>query len=340
MATAKARAWATGVWRLAEEQHGVVTRKQLLGLGMSPEAIRQRLANGRLHRTMAGVYAIGRPQLDQRGRWMAAVLACGPGALLSHRSAAALWGIQRRHSGLVEVTIPPEQRVRRPGIRVHRLLEPVAAVAIDSPWEATMLKVNPHLLSGTSDGPSASPRGWSYRWRLDGIRVTGPIPTLVDLAASSARGATEAAVNEADHLDLIDPEHLRVGIDLLPRRPGSARLRALLDQASHALSTTELERLFLPLAHEAGLPLPSSQVQLGAHRVDFIWPRLDLVVETDSLRYHRTAFKQSADKRRDNANARRGLTTLRFTHGQVRYEPSYVKAELVGYVRALAKRGR
>ena len=203
-----------------------------------------------------------------------------------------------------------------------------------------MLEVDLRLLPSDRLGPSGSPRSWSYRWQLDGIPVTGPIPTLVDLAATSSRGVTEAAVNEADHLGLIDPECLRVGVDLLPRRLGAVHLRTLLDRASQTLTTTELERLFLPLVGEAGLPLPNSQVQLGPHRVDFAWPQIGLIVETDSLRYHRTAFKQSADKRRDNANARRGLATLRFTHGQIRYEATYVRAELAATVRSLEKLGQ
>jgi very-short-patch-repair endonuclease len=103
-------------------------------------------------------------------------------------------------------------------------------------------------------------------------------------------------------------------------------------RANH-LTTTELERLFLPLALEAGLPIPQTQTWLDGYRVDFYWPDLGIVVEADSLRYHRTPFKQASDKRRDNAHAGSGLTTLRFTHGQICHEPGYVRATLAGAAR-------
>jgi very-short-patch-repair endonuclease/predicted transcriptional regulator of viral defense system len=295
------------IWRLTRKQHGVVARSQLLELGLSDEAIRHRLSRGRLHRLTLGVYVVGRPQVPMRGLWMAAVLACGPHALLSHRSAAALLGIQRWRSGsAVEVVVPARLTKRRPGIRAYRR----AASCADR---------NAAPVSGLA----------ALHWRLvDDIPVTGPATVLVDLAHSLPTGQLEATVNEADHLDLVDPEALRFAVDALPRRPGARRLRELLDGAANALTSTVLERHFLPLAREAGLPLPTTQAYLGSHRVDFYWEELGLVVETDSLRYHRTAFKQAADKRRDNQHALSGFVTLRFTHGQVRHEPDYVRAEL------------
>ncbi len=323
MGTVKVREWAGEAWDLAEAQHGVVTRAQLIGLGIGEEAIRQRLANGRLHRVMAGVYAVGRPRLDERGQWMAAVLACGPMALLGRRSAAALWEIHRPAPGVPEVVIPTSARRRRPNIWVY--------------WRAET-----HSLLATNgrgdDGSEECPLLWQL---IGGIPVTSPLMTLVDLATCLSTGQLEAAVSEADHLNLIDPEELRIKLDLLARRPGVTRLRCLLDMATHTLTTTQLERRFLPLVAKAGLPAPTTQHRLGKNRVDFHWADLGLVVETDSLRYHRTAFKQSADKRRDNANARLGLITLRFTHRHVRYEPGYVVTELRTVARALhAKRGR
>jgi very-short-patch-repair endonuclease len=279
---------------LQRRQHGVVTRAQLLRLGMMPRSIEHRLANGRLHSLMRGVYAVGRPDVGRRGIWMAAVLACGPDALLSHQSAAALWGIRKSGAGTVHVVVPPGRPRRRPGIQVHR------RAAHDAPGR--------HL--------------------VEGIPVTHPIATLVDLAASAPIGSVEAAVNEADHLRLVDLERLRAGIDGLPRRPGLGRLRKLLDQPTVALSSSELERLFLPLARSAGLAVPRTQVRLNGYRVDFYWPDLGLVVEADSLRYHRTPLDQAEDRRRENAHANSGLAVLRFTHGQVLHEPSYVRGEL------------
>jgi very-short-patch-repair endonuclease len=315
MATGKVDSWAGGVWALAERQHGVVLRKQLAELGMGPEAIRHRLRRGRLHRLMPGVYAVGRPEISERGRWMAAVLACQPDSMLSHRSAAALLGLCKPHPGPVEVVVPPRLVKRRRGIRAHGRARPSPR---PKPAPPAFLHLPPRDLV------------------IDGIPVTGPAVTLVDLATCLPAGQLEAVINEADHLDRIDPEALRVEADLLSPRQGCHRLRHLLDAATLSLTTTALERFFRPLAVEAGLPLPETQVRLGSNRVDFYWPDLGLVVETDSLRYHRTAFKQSADKKRDNAQANRGLMTLRFTHGQVRHEPNYVKSELRTAARRLS----
>lgn len=290
-----AQPWARGAWELQKRQHGVVTSAQLAALGMTPRSIEHRRATGRLHPLMRGIYAVGRPDVGQHGRWMAAVLACGPKALLSHRSAAALWGIRRAQRGDIHVVAPAGRSTRRAGIRVHRRRE--------------------------HEAPE--------RREVDRIPVTHPVATLVDLAASIPLGQVEAAINEADHLELVDPEQLRDAIETLPRFPGVGRLRKLLEGPTITLTSTQLERLFLPLAHEAGLPPPQTQALLDGYRVDFYWPDLGLVVEADSLRYHRTAFKQARDKRRDNAHAGSGLATLRFTHGQIRNEPNYVRKTLI-----------
>jgi predicted transcriptional regulator of viral defense system len=293
--------WARAAWELAGRQHGVLTRSQLLGLGMGSRSIEHRLKSGRLHRVLRGVYAVGRPDLTERGRWMAAVLACGPDALLSHQSAAALWRIRGSGPGVVDVVVQADKPRDRPGIRAHRRRD--------------------HEAPG--------------RRAVGRIPVTHPVATLIDLAACLPQGQVEAAINEADHRDLIDPEQLRRSLDPLRGRAGIARLRRLLDGPTIALTSSELERRFLPLAFAAGLPAPQTQTNLGHHRVDFIWPELGLVVETDSLRYHRTAFKQAEDKRRDNAHVAFGLATLRFTHMQVCHEPAYVRTTLTRTLRQL-----
>jgi hypothetical protein len=267
---------------------------------MRARSIEHRLSNGRLHPLMRGVYAVGRPDVGRFGWWMAAVLACGSRALLSHHSAAALWGIRRAQPedvrrADVHVVVARGQARLRPGIRVHCRRD--------------------HELPG--------------RCQVENIPVTHPVATLVDLAADLPEGQMEAAVNEADHRKLVDPERLRRELWSLPHWPGVKRLGKLLDGPTITLTTTELERLFLPLAFDSGLPAPQTQTWLDGYRVDFYWPTLGIVVETDSLRYHRTPFKQARDKRRDNAHAGSGLTTLRFTHGQICHEPAYVRATLV-----------
>ena len=286
------------MWALARAQHGVVARRQLEELGFGAEAINHRLAVGRLHTVFHGVYAIGRPGLHPEGRWMAAVLACGAGALLSHRSAAALWGIRPDRSRLVEVSLRTTSGRVRAGIAIHR--RPVLRDA--------------------------------DRSIRDGIPVTSPVQTLVDLAARLGREGTERAVNEADRLDLVDPVRLRAELEDHRGEPGVARLRQLLDRRTFRLTRSRLERLFLPLAERAGLPVPLTKQWVNGFEVDFFWPELGVVVETDGLRHHRTPAQQAKDRLRDQAHTAAGLIQLRFTHEQVRYEPRHV----LGILRATA----
>jgi very-short-patch-repair endonuclease len=138
----------------------------------------------------------------------------------------------------------------------------------------------------------------------------------------------EAAINEASQRDLVDPESLREALDAIPPRPGVGRLRRLLDRDTFVLTETRLEQLLLPLARDVGLPPPQTQVWLNEYRVDFYWPELGLVVETDGFRYHRTPAKQAADNRRNQAHIAAGLMPLRFSHWQVRYEPAHVRKML------------
>jgi very-short-patch-repair endonuclease len=287
-----------GVWRLADEQHGVVSRGQLLDLGFSRRAIEHRLSRGRLHLVSQGVYVVGRSELTQHGRWMAAVLSCGPGSLLSHGSAAALWGVGREHRG-IEITARTASPRRRPGLRVYRR-PTLAACNVTS---------------------------------RDEIPVTGIVQTLVDLAASLHPRRVERAVNEADRLDLIDPPALRVALEVHRCEPGVKPLRALLERRTFRLTRSELERLFLPMTAQVGLPLPLTKQWVNGFEVDFHWPDLGLVVETDGLRYHRTPAEQASDRRRDQAHTAAGLIQLRFTHEQVRYEPGRVRAVLSDTVR-------
>jgi very-short-patch-repair endonuclease len=288
------------VWELARRQHGVVARGQLLERGVPPDAIRHALKSGRLHPLWRGVYALGRPEVSQRGRWTAAVLACGSDARLSHRSAACLWGVYPRDPEVVEVVVGAPLQRRRAGVRVRR----------QAP------------LPG---------RDGALR---EGIPVTAIAPTLVDLAATIGRGPLERAINEADRLDLIDPESLGAAIAPLTRRPG---LRALREVLGRERTDSSLERRFLGLVRSAGLRLPQTQVHLNGYRVDFFWPEHGLVVEVDGLRYHRTPLQQAADRRRDQAHTAAGLTTLRFAEHQVRSEPQAVQELLRSVTRRLSR---
>lgn len=242
---------------------------------------------------------------------MAAVLACGPEALLSHRSAAELWGVVGRRHGDIHVVVPADTPRRQRGVRAHR-----------------------------SVGHARDVRGGNAgAIRVARIPVTDVVTTLIDLAAGTTTDELEAAVNEASHRDLIGPERLREAIELRSGRPGVRALRALLDRDTFVLTQSKLERLFVPLARAAGLPRPESQQWLGRNRVDFHWPTLGLVVECDSLRFHRTAAKQAADMRRDQAHTLAGRRPLRFSHFQVRHEPRYVTAALRTMVSLLSPSG-
>lgn len=287
-------------WRVAKQQHGVISRTQLLGLGFGAQAIKHRVATGRLHRVWRGVYAVGRPELTDHGVWMAAILRCGPDAVLSHESAATLWQIRIYDPREVDVSVPANVVRRPPGIAVHRR--------------------------------ALTPQDLTRRNR---IPVTTPLCTLVDLARRLRGGPLEAAIGEADKRDLIDPESLRTALEGLAGRPGEPALRATLDRRTFALTDSELERRFLPLARAAGLPPPRTGQHVNGFKVDFHWPDLGLVVETDGLRYHRTQAQQAQDHVRDQAHAAAGLTPLRFTHAQVVFEPGYVQATLRRVARRL-----
>jgi very-short-patch-repair endonuclease len=166
------------------------------------------------------------------------------------------------------------------------------------------------------------------------IPVTSPSSTIIDIANGLSRDELEGAINTADKLGLTNPEQLRDALDLHPGWTGVPKLRDTLDRRTYVMTDTELERRFLPIARRAGLPLPLTQVYVNGFRVDFYWPGLGLVVETDGLTYHRTPAQQAEDRVRDQTHIAAGLTALRFTRAQVRYEPGHVDEVL----RAVARR--
>jgi len=243
---------------------------------------------------------------------MAAVLACGPHALLSHESAAALWGIramkqrprgqERDRPRMTELSVLGPTSRSRSGVRVYRRRELPA----------------------------------DDRAVCERIPVTSPARTLIDLASQLRGTELEAAVNAADRLGLIDPESLRAAVDQHRGCHGVSTLRTLLDRRTFSVTDSELERRFMRLVDRAGLPGPLTQQRVNGFRVDFYWPELALVVETDGLRYHRTATQQARDRQRDQAHTAAGLTTLRFTHAQVAFEPG----DVIEVLRVVAERCR
>jgi very-short-patch-repair endonuclease len=249
-----------------------------------------------------GVYSVGRPWLGPYGRWMAAVVACGPKAVLSHASAAALWRIGSEERDLIEVSVASPYHRRRPGLRIYRR-------------------------------PSLWPEDHTTR---HDIPVTTPTQTLIDLSFRLGRPGVERMINEADKYDLVHPPGLRKALDVRAGEPGVAKLRHILDRRTFRLTKEELERRFLPLARKAGLAVPLTAQWVNEFEVDFYWPDLGLVVETDGLRYHRTPAEQARDRLRDQTHTAAGLTPLRFTHEQVRYEPEHVLKILSQTARRLA----
>jgi very-short-patch-repair endonuclease len=236
---------------------------------------------------------------------MAAALACGDGAVLGHSSAAALWRIGSEERDVIEVSLPSLSRRRRPGIRIHRRpsLNPERDVTVEF-----------------------------------GIPVTTPVQTLIDMSLRLDRAGAERMINEADKYNLVHPPGLRRALKERTGEPGAAKLRFILDRRTFRLTKEELERRFLPLAHKAGLPVPLTGQWVDEFEVDFYWPDLGLVVETDGLRYHRTPAEQARDRLRDQTHTAAGLTPLRFTHEQVRYEPQHVLAVLRATAQLLAER--
>ena len=292
------------VGRLAGRQHGVVSRAQLLHLGLTTSAILHRTRRGWLRPLHRRVFSVGITELSKLGRWMGAVLACGPDALLSHQSAVELWEIRKAGPGPIEITLTTASKRRVHGLVIHR-----------------------RTVLGPPD-----------RRARHGIPVTSPTRTLADLALRLSAADLESAVNEAARLDLIDPERLRGELNNMRGEAGTKTLLRLLDRQVFRLTDSELERLFLRLVRGAQLPVPETRVWLNGFRVDFFWPELGLVIETDGLRYHRTPAQQAQDRRRDQVLTAAGLTTLRFTHGQVRFERGEVRATLLRVVASLSDR--
>ncbi len=288
---------------LAATQHGVVTRRQLLELGLSSRAVTHLLRRRLLHRTHTGVYAVGRPRLDVDGERTAALLACGAGSWISHSGAIAFWRLGPRETPL-EISVSPPRTVARPGIIVHRRSN-IAAIEI----------------------------------RVErGIAVSDPVRTLIDIAPRKDLDELENLLGAADRRDLLKPELVVRRLEPLGPDPGVSRLRLVVERRTLTLTDSHLERLLLPIARRAGLGDPLTQEWVNGYRVDFYWPDLGLVVETDGLKYHRTPAQQTVDKRRDQAHTAAGLTPLRFSHAQVAYTPADVEEILRQTARRLSSR--
>ncbi|MGH2800410.1 MAG: type IV toxin-antitoxin system AbiEi family antitoxin domain-containing protein [Solirubrobacterales bacterium] len=287
---------------LAERQHGVVSLAQLRVLGLAAGAVRERVAAGRLHRLHRGVYAVGHASLSLRGRWMAAVLAFGPAAVLSHWDAAALWELVGPRGTRFHVTIDTRAGIpRRDGLTPHR--------------------------SRLHD---------EDRELVDGIPVTSVPRTLLDLAEVLDPHGLQRAYEEAARIRALDVRAIEGLLARSNGRRGVGALRALLDyDPGPAVDTrSELERLFCDLIRGAGLPMPSVNVLVEGFLVDAYWPVARLVVELDGYEYHRGREEFERDHAKLGRLRLAGYEVLPLTYLQVTEEPGWV----VGAVRSLHER--
>jgi very-short-patch-repair endonuclease len=282
--------------RLATRQYGVISRAQLRALGLSDGGISARAARGALHRTHHGVYAVGHTRLVPRGRWMAAALACGTDAVLSHAAAGALWELRASEALTIDVTVPGTGgRERRKGLRVHR------ARALEG---HTTIK--------------------------DGIPVTTPARTILDLAATLDGRPLERLLDRAENARLTDVASLDALARARPGHRGARKLRATLEdhEPGSTLTKSELEERFLELCRHAGLPQHKVNEGVQGLEGDFVFKDHKVLVETDSRRHHKTRESFENDRRRDATHAAAGYQTLRFTHRQLTQEPAAVRRAL------------
>ena len=287
--------------RLAARQHGVASAAQLRAIGLSHDAIQRRARSGRLQRLYRGVYAVGPMAPTRRGRELAAVLACGDGAALSHLSAGYVWAIVRQIPRKLHLTCA-RSRPPAPGVAVHRsTLHP------------------------------------SDRVLRDGLPVTTVSRTLVDLADVLPQDALADAVHEAEAKRVFDLARIESALVRVPGRRGRHQLaRVLSDWRPEPFTRSDTERLFLALCKRHGLPRPHVNTWMGEQEVDFAWPQHRLAVEVDGAATHHTRRAFEEDRRRDRRLAARGIQVLRVTWRDLHHDESAVAAQLAA---VLAARG-
>ena len=271
----------------------MVTRRQLLDAGLTARQVEGWLRSGRLHRVHRGVYVVGRPELSDHGRFMSAVLAVGDDAVLSHRSAAALWELRPWPTWVVELTAP--NGALRPRIIAHR-----AGV----------------------DGAD--------RDEVERIPTTTVPRTLLDLAEVVPSTELERAIHQAYRRRLFQPRAVTDCIAAHPSRNGAARLRRALADHPEGVhrSRSWLEVTMLDLCRKHHLPLPRVNVHLAGRERDFYWPDHNLVVETDGREEHLTPIAFEDDHERDTLLMEAGYKVRRFTYRQLTERPDWVAARI------------
>jgi len=283
---------------IAREQHGLVARRQLLAIGFSGRAVERRIERGVLHPVHRGVYALGFRLRSKEARWMAAVLACDRDAVLSHRSAARLWGLSPGSGRAIEVTRGTGWR-RPDGVVVHR---------------------------------SSIPE--DERTVVAGIPVTTVPRTILDYAVAATQNEVEWALNEMEVRQLRDALSIPDLLDRYPGRRGSAVVRGLLDSGAEAAGVTkrELEKRFAALVQREGLPRPRRNADVAVRgrlfNVDCLWSEARFVVELDGRAVHGTRRAFESDRGRDRAMVAEGWRVMRITWAQLRDEEAAVVADI------------
>lgn len=289
------------VGRLSRAQNGAVTIEEMLRAGLTRSAIRARVARGRLVWLFHGVYSVGDPDLLPLVRQSAALLALGERAVLSHRSAAALWGLASADPEVIDVTVVACNSRPRQGLRLHRVA-----------------RLHPADIATRSN-----------------LRLTSLARTLTDFAAQATSSELQQAFAEARAEHRLTDAALHAALLRTPaNHPGAAIVRAMLN-AGDTYDRSKAERIMRSLCSQAQLAQPRVNVRLHGFLVDFLWPEAKLIVEVDGYGTHGTRHAFEADRHRDQVHVAAGYAVIRITWLQLQNEPLAVIARLA---QALARR--
>ena len=291
----------------AWDQHAVLPLRALVEHGLSASAVRSRVAAGRLHRVHQGVYAVvPAARLTRNGRFVAAVLACGDGAALSHRATGALYELRVHGRRLIDVTAPGSRGRSRPGIRVHSALTLTAR-------DVTV---------------------------VDNIRCTTLARTLLDIAEDATPREIERACEQAELQRLLDMTEIDDVLRRATGRRGARLLRAVLSEhrIGSTLTRNDLEEAFLQICRDAALLPDGANVWIpypegGGAEADFLWRARKLIAEVDGRDPHTTRAAFESDRRRDQRLATLGWRVVRFTWRQVAHDSRHVAATLSALLR-------
>ncbi|MDQ6744403.1 MAG: DUF559 domain-containing protein [Actinomycetota bacterium] len=291
------------IGQIAARQDDVVSRAQLVEAGLARGEIDGRIARGQLRRRHRGIYLTGHAPPSTRTLARAALLACGEGAVISHGTAAALWGLAAPPVE-AEVTVSGRNPGPKPGIRIHR-------VATLHPSEVRVLQ--------------------------HGLRITSPARTICDLAATSPRREVEHALQEAIVRRLLGEAQLGAVLAKAPARPGAAVMRDVLAlERGPCFTRSAAERALMRILDGGGLPRPEKNVRILGQLVDALWRAPRLVVEVDGRLAHDHQLAFERDRRRHQALVAAGWRVIRLTFRQLRDEPLMVAARLAQALAAAA----